>query len=180
MNFFYIFVVTNNIKMKRVKQGYKDTKVKEIVNIETGEIMDVSHMGLLQRESADYISYNSSQYFYLDTEQLYKLLANGIKQVELALLITISSNLMMKTNICMINDEKPHTTESIAKFIGTTPQSVKRNLKSLEKLGLLHHGILKENKRLGKVYIVNPHIIRKGHRMKVSLGTIFDEIKREY
>lgn len=180
MNFFYIFVVLNDFKMKRVKQGYKDTKVKEIVNFDTGEIMDVSHMGLLQRESADYITYNSTQYFYLDTEQLYKLLSNGIKQVELALLITISSDLMMKTNICMINDEKPHTAESIAKLIGTTRQSVKRNLKSLEELGVLHYGIMKENKRLGKVYIINPHIIRKGNKMKLSLRTIFDEIKREY
>jgi DNA-binding MarR family transcriptional regulator len=166
--------------MKRVKQGYKDTKVKEIINTDTGEVIDVSQMGLLQRSSADYISYHSTAYFYLDTEQLYKLLANGIKQVELALLITISSNLMMKTNVCMINDDKPHTTESIAKLIGTTQQSVKRNLKSLEKLGVLHYGILKENKRLGKVYIVNPHIIRKGHKMKQSLGTTFDEIKRQY
>lgn len=166
--------------MGRVKQVYKDTKVKEIINTETGEITDVSDMGLLQRKSADYNSYHSNLYFYLDTEQLYKLLANGIKQVELALLITISSNLKMKTNICMINDEKPHTTESIAKLIGTTPQSVKRNLKSLEKLGVLYYGIMKEDKRLGKVYIVNPHIIRRGHKMKQSLGTTFDEIKRQY
>jgi hypothetical protein len=166
--------------MGRVKQVYKDTKVKEIVNIETGEIIDVSDLGYIQRNKADYNEYSSKLYFNVDTDQLFKLLANGIKQVELALLISISSNLMIKTNVCMINDEKPHTTESIAKLIGTTTQSVKRNLKSLQKLGVLHYGILKENKMLGKVYIVNPHIIRKGRKMKQSLGTIFDEIKRQY
>jgi predicted transcriptional regulator len=80
----------------------------------------------------------------------------------------------------MINDDKPHTADSIAKMIGTTQQSVKLKLKSLEKIGAIHHGIMKENKRLGKVYIVNPHIIRKGHKMKQSLGTTFDEIKRQY
>lgn len=166
--------------MGRVKQVYKDTKVKEIVNIETGEIIDVSDLGYIQRNKADYNEYSSKLYFNVDTDQLFKLMANGIKQVELALLISISSNLMIKTNVCMINDEKPHTTESIAKLIGTTTQSVKRNLKSLQKLGVLHYGILKENKMLGKVYIVNPHIIRKGRKMKQSLGTIFDEIKRQY
>lgn len=166
--------------MGRVKQVYKDTKVKEIVNIETGEIIDVSDLGYIQRNKSDYNEYSSKLYFNVDTDQLFKLLANGIKQVELALLISISSNLMIKTNVCMINDEKPHTTESIAKLIGTTTQSVKRNLKSLQKLGVLHYGILKENKMLGKVYIVNPHIIRKGRKMKQSLGTIFDEIKRQY
>ena len=166
--------------MGRVKQVYKDTKVREIVNIETGEIIDVSDLGYIQRNKADYNEYSSKLYFNVDTDQLFKLMANGIKQVELALLISISSNLMIKTNVCMINDEKPHTTESIAKLIGTTTQSVKRNLKSLQKLGVLHYGILKENKMLGKVYIVNPHIIRKGRKMKQSLGTIFDEIKRQY
>ena len=80
----------------------------------------------------------------------------------------------------MINDDKPHTADSIAKMIGTSRQSVKLKLKSLQKIGAIYHGIMKENKRLGKVYIVNPHIIRKGHKMKQSLGTTFDEIKRQY
>jgi hypothetical protein len=166
--------------MGTIKQRYKDTKAKEIIDYETGEVIDISHTGLIERKSTDDISISSKAYVYLDTDQLFTLLANDIKQVELALLISISNNLMIGSNICMINDGKPHTTESIAKLIGTTPQSVKLKLNSLEKIGVIHHGIMKENKRLGKVYIVNPHIIRKGHKMKQSLGTIFDEIKREY
>lgn len=165
--------------MGTITQRYKDTKAKEIVDIETGEIIDVSHTGLIERRSTDDISINSKNYFVLDTDQLYVLLANGIKQVELALLISMSNNLIIGSNICMINDEKPHTTESIAKLIGTTPQSAKLKLKSLEKIGAIHHGIMKENKRLGKVYIINPHIIRRGHKMKQSLGTMFEEIKRQ-
>jgi predicted transcriptional regulator len=165
--------------MGTIKQRYKDSKAKEIIDYETGEVIDISYTGLIERKSTDEISINSKAYVYLDTEQLFTLLANGIKQVELALLISISNNLMIGSNICMINDEKPHTTESIAKLIGTTTQSVKLKLNSLVKIGVIHHGIMKENKRLGKVYIVNPHIIRKGHKMKQSLGTVFDEIKRQ-
>jgi hypothetical protein len=165
--------------MGTIKNRYKDTRAKEIVDPETGEIIDVSFAGLLDRKSTNDISINSKAYVYLDTDQLFTLLANGIKQVELALLISISYNLMIGSNICMINDDKPHTPESIAKLIGSTRQSVKLKLKILEKIGAIHHGIMRENKRLGKVYIVNPHIIRKGHKMKESLGTMFDEINRQ-
>jgi hypothetical protein len=165
--------------MGTIKQRYKDSKAKEIIDYKTGEVIDISYTGLIERKSTDQISISSKAYVYLDTEQLFTLLTNGIKQVELALLISISNNLMIGSNICMINDEKPHTSESIAKLIGTTTQSVKLKLNSLVKIGVIHHGIMKENKRLGKVYIVNPHIIRKGHKMKQSLGTVFDEIKRQ-
>ena len=165
--------------MGTIKQRYKDSKAKEIIDYKTGEVIDISYTGLIERKSTDQISISSKTYVYLDTEQLFTLLTNGIKQVELALLISISNNLMIGSNICMINDEKPHTSESIAKLIGTTTQSVKLKLNSLVKIGVIHHGIMKENKRLGKVYIVNPHIIRKGHKMKQSLGTVFDEIKRQ-
>lgn len=166
--------------MGTVKQRYKDTKAKEIIDHETGEIIDVSYAGLIERKSTNDISISSKAYVYLDTDQLFTLLANGITQVELALLVTVSNNLMIGSNICMINDDKPHTADSIAKMIGTSQQSVKLKLKSLEKIGAIYHGIMKENKRLGKVYIVNPHILRKGHKMKQSLGTTFDEIKRQY
>lgn len=162
--------------MGTITQRYKDKVVKEIINTETGEIMDISHMRLLERNSTNEISYNSKLYVYLDTDQLFRLLTKRIKQVDLALLISISNNLLLGSNICMINDEKPHTTESIAKLIGTTPQSAKLKLNRLEKVGLIYHGIMKENKRLGKVFIVNPHIIRKGHKMKGSLGKIFEAI----
>ena len=166
--------------MGTVKQRYKDTKAKEIVDTQTGEIIDVSFAGLIERKNTNDITFNSKAFVYLDTDQLFILLANGITQVELALLVTVSNNLMIGSNICMINDDKPHTAVSIAKMIGTSQQSVKLKLKSLEKIGAIHHGIMKENKRLGKVYIVNPHIIRKGHKMKQSLGTTFDEVKRQY
>ena len=182
MNYFYTFALLNNNTMGKIKEMYKDTKMNSVnrvfVDSETGEVIDTSGLTLLKRTSTGEISYNSKLYVTVDTDQLFNLLGNGITQVELALLITISSNLMLGSNICVINDEKPHTTESIAKLIGTTPQSVKLKLNRLVKLDLLHYGIMKEYKRLGKVYIVNPHIIRKGVKFKGSLKTMFDEIKR--
>lgn len=170
--------------MGAIKQRYKDTKMntanKVFADSETGEIIDTSGFNLMKRTSTGEISIDSKAFVYLDTDKLLTLLANDIKQVELALLITISGNLLLGSNICMKNDDNPHTTESIAKLIGTTPQSVKIKLNRLKQLGVLHYGIMKENKRLGKVYIVNPHIIRKGRKLKGSLATLFNDIKREY
>ena len=158
MNYFYIFVSLNNNKMGKIKDRYKDTKMntanRVFADSDTGEVIDASGFTLLKRTSTGEITISSKAYVYLDTDQLFNLLANGITQVELALLITISSNLLIGSNVC------------IAKLIGTTPQSVKLKLNRLEKLDVLHYGIMKENKMLGKVYIVNPHIIRKGHKLK--------------
>jgi hypothetical protein len=168
--------------MGTITQRYKDKKIKHITDTGTGEVIDTSELGLLQRTNTGEISINSKAFVYLDTDKLLTLLANGITQVELAMLITISSNLLIGSNICMKNDNDPHTTESIAKLISktTTTQSVKGKLKKLEKLGVLYYGMMKENKRLGKVYIVNPHIIRRGVKLKGSLALMFDDIKKKY
>jgi hypothetical protein len=163
--------------MSQVKNLYKDTKVKEITDYETGEIINTSELGLFTRTSTGEISINSKAFVYFDTEKLNYLLAKKIKQVDLALFITLSSNLLIGSNICMKNNDEPHNTDSIAKLIDATPQSVKRKLNSLEKLGLLYYGIMKENKRLGKVYILNPFIIRKGVKLKASLTSLFYDIK---
>ena len=179
---FLYLCLLNLTKMGAVKNRYKDTKLnttnKMLVDSETGEIVEIGNINVMARTSTGEISINSKTFVYLDTDKLSILLANGIKQVELALLMTISSNLLLGSNICMINDDNPHTTLSIAKLIGNTEQAVKLKLNRLKHLGVLHYGIMRENKRLGKVYIVNPHIIRKGVKLKGSLATIFDDIKR--
>lgn len=168
--------------MGAVKNRYKDSKLnttnKMLVDSTTGEIVEIGNINVMARKSTGEISISSKTFVYLDTDKLSILLDNGIKQVELALLMTISSNLLLGSNICMKNDDNPHTASSIGKLIGTTSQSVKLKLHRLEELGVLHYGIMRENKRLGKVYIVNPHIIRKGLKLKGSLATIFDDIKR--
>ena len=164
--------------MGAIKQRYKDTKLKELFIPETGETIDAQALDLIRRTSTGEISINSKKFVYLDTDKLSILLANGIKQVDLALLITISSNMLIGYNICLETDDKPHTTSSIAKLIDNTDQAVKIKLNRLIKLDVLYYGIMKENKKLGKVYIVNPHIIRKGIKLKGSLATIFDDIKR--
>jgi hypothetical protein len=154
-----------------------NTTNRELVDTTTGETIDISGTNVMVRTSTGEITISSKAFVYLDTDKLSILLANGIKQVDLALLMTISSNLLIGSNICMNNDDNPHTTSSIAKLIINTDQAAKIKLNRLEKLGVIHYGILKENKNLGKVYIVNPHIIRKGVKLKGSLGSIFDDIK---
>lgn len=167
--------------MGTIVNRYKDTKLntanRELIDTETGEIIDISGINVMARTSTGEITISSKAFVYLDTDKLSTLLANSIKQVDLALLMTISSNLLIGSNICMNNDDNPHTTSSIAKLISNTDQAAKIKLNRLEKLGAIHYGILKENKNLGKVYIVNPHILRKGIKLKGSLGSIFDDIK---
>lgn len=147
-----------------------------VLNTETGEYFDISYKNLVELKKKEHIRINSKSYVYLDTEDLLALIEKGISQVELALLVTLSTNIMMGSNICMLDEDEPHTTKTIAKLVKESQQSVKNKINRLIKIGALYHGIMAEHKRLGKVYIINPHIIRKGVKLKESLGTLFNPI----
>ena len=76
----------------------------------------------------------------------------------------------------MITENIAHKTSTIASLTGHSEQAVKLKLNRLIKAGLLHYGIIKEIKRLGKVYVMNPHFIRKGVKFSASLSELFDDI----
>lgn len=168
--------------MKKVYRGNKIKKINitgnEIADTETGEIFDVRNKNIVELKQEDHITFNSRSYVYLDTEDLFALIKKGISQVELALLITLSSSIMMGSNICMLDEDEPHTTKTIATLVNETPQSVKNKINRLIETGALYYGTMREHKRLGKVYIINPHILRKGTKFKVSLGELFNPIAR--
>jgi len=72
--------------------------------------------------------------------------------------------------------DHPHTTKSISLLINNSPQATKNKLNSLIELGILYHGEIKEKKSWGKVYILNPHLVRKGKILKGYLKEIFFDI----
>jgi hypothetical protein len=168
--------------MGSVKHRYRDSKIalksNKIADVETGEIFEIGDANLMKRINIGEIRINSKAYVYLDTDMLMYLIKQDIRQVDLALLVTLSSNLLTGCNICMQNDDDPHTTLTIAEMTGNKRQAVKTKLNRLIDLGLLHYGVLKEKKKLGKVYIVNPHFIRKGLKFRPSLAVIFQDIRQ--
>lgn len=164
--------------MSEIKRLYKDTKVKASAVVDdNGEIIEIKNSNLMQRTTTGEISISSSEYVYLDTQKLSLLLnIKKIKQVDLALIVSLSTDLLLNHNICMIDDDKPHTTSSIAKLAGCTNQAVKLKLNRLIDLGLLHYGVISSKKRLGKVYVLNPYLIRKGRKLAGYLTELFDDI----
>ena len=149
----------------------------EIIDKETGEIFDVSNSVLLKRTEIGKISIGYTSFIYLNTEKLRALLVAGIKQVDLALLISMSSNLLIGKNISFKDADTPHTAASIGKLIGLSEQSTKLKLNDLVNKDLLHYGVLKEKKGFGKVYIVNPHLIKTTKSFNSFLAGLFNDIK---
>ena len=167
--------------MGAVTKLYKDKKIQihsdSIVDTDTAEIIDIEKSSsLFSRKFTGDISITSKNYVYLDTDKVTILLKKGIKQVDLALLISLTSNLLAKYNICMLDDKSVHKASTIAILTESTQQSVKVKLNRLENLGLLFHGTLKDKKSLGKVYVINPHLLRKGTRQSGTIGVLFDDI----
>ena len=145
----------------------------EIIDKETGEIFDVSNSVLLKRTEIGKISIGYTSFIYLNTEKLRALLVAGIKQVDLALLISMSSNLLIGKNISFKDADTPHTAASIGKLIGLSEQSTKLKLNRMVDEGLLHYGTLEQEKHFGKVYVVNPNLIKKGLSFSNSLIELF-------
>lgn len=160
--------VTNNVT-KRLLNG-------NLANIETGEIHDNNNGAIYQDVKDGTKSINYQSYFYSDAVAVHNLIKKGITQVELGLLFAISTGLKIDYNNCMLNEETPHSTKSIAKKIGESPQSVKKKLNSLVDMNAIVYDEIYKIFSYGKVYIVNPHIIKKGRNIKPELLEVFNPI----
>ena len=164
--------------MGKITHLYKDTKISisnnEIVDPNSGELFDISNASLMKRTKTGEIAINYQEYFYLDTTKLNLLIKNKIKQVDLALLISIS--ILTDHNICMSKEDTPHSAATIGLLINNSKQAIKKKLNRLEDSGLLYHGYIRQRRRYGKVYVVNPHLIKKGHKHGAFLAELFNDI----
>jgi hypothetical protein len=163
--------------MGKITHRYKDAKIhlngNQIADIETGEIIKVGNSTLIMRTSTKQVSIDSKKYYYTDAEMLSKLLKEGIRQIDLALLISLSANLLTGFNICLDENDRPFKTSTIASLVKNSHQATKIKLNRLVDLGLLYYGILRVKKIYGKVYILNPHLIRKGRNQSRELLNLF-------
>ena len=160
-----------------IKIEYKYTQLNitgnEIIDRETGEAFDISNAAILKKTETGKISIHYASFIYLNIEKLRGLLEKKIKQIDLALLISMSINLLISKNISLKDDDTPHTASSIGKLIGLSEQSTKLKLNRMEDEGLLHYGTLKQEKHFGKVYVLNPSLIKKGLSFSNSLIELF-------
>lgn len=166
--------------MGEVKIKHKRTRVntvnKQLLDTVTGELTDLKNDTLYISNATNQVTIDYKNYVYLDTDRLGILLANGIKQVDLGLLIILSRKIQNRYCVCLKDDEAPLTTKTIAELIGETPQGVKTKLNRLEKQGVLAYSKSMGNPNWGKVYIINPHIIKKGINLSKSVCELFDDI----
>jgi len=167
--------------MAKIRPELKYNKLSpdiELTNKNTGEI-HAQQGNILVSKLTGKIKVDYKEYAYIDLESLRHILSKGITQVELALLITLSSNLLQDENICMQNNGEPHTTLSIAKLINNTHQATKKKINKLIKRDLLNYSIAKVKLRSQKVYRINPHFLKKGVYLNSLLAPLFNPIGEE-
>ena len=147
-----------------------------LYNKETGETMEINTGKITLSTPTQQVMLNSKNYLFLDTDRLQILRKNGISDIEMGLLVLVSGNLAFNSNICMTDEGKPHSCSTIAKMIGQTPQAVNRKLRKLEEMGLIKKTNIPGNRDLGKVYIVNPYLLRRGKNFANYLSNMFTDI----
>lgn len=166
--------------MAKITERYKDATIRisgnEIADTETGEVHDVKNSTLIKRKGINKVEFDYPSFFILDTTKIFKLLSFEIKQVHLALLITISSNLKMGCNICLDENEEPLTAKKIGQLINNSEQATKKKLNVLVNSGLLYYGKITRSEFKSRVYVVNPHIIKRGVYFENYLSSLFNDI----
>ena len=164
--------------MENLIRRYKDTKLSKnftVIDNTTGELAALDGNVLIRKPTGK-INVNYSAFLYLNLQSLTKILSKGITQVQLGLLISISSNLLINENICMQDNDEPHTAESIGKIIGNTKQAAKIKLNSLIKLDLLSYSKTRIGLKFKKVYRINPFLLKRGIDLKDDLAELFNPI----
>lgn len=160
-----------------IKEYYKYIELpvvgNEITDRETGEIFDISNSVLLKKTSKGKFSVSYPSYNYINIEKLNDLILAGIKDVDLALILCMSLNLIKGQNICLAENDEPHTTASIAKMINQREQPVKIKINRLKELDLLYYGVVKQVGYNRKVYVVNPNFLKKGKKFNIFLKALF-------
>lgn len=166
--------------MAKITERYKESTIRvsgnEIADTETGEVHDVKNSTLIKRKGINKVEFDYPSFFILDTTKIFKLLSSEIKQVHLALLITISSNLKMGCNICLDENEEPLTAKKIGQLINNSEQATKKKLNVLVNSGLLYYGKITRSEFKSRVYVVNPHIIKRGVYFESYLSSLFNDI----
>jgi len=161
-----------------IKENYNYIELpvvgNEIADRETGETFDISNSVLLKRTSKGEFSISYPSYNYINIDKLRDLIIAGIKDVDLALILCMSLNLIKGQNICLAENDDPHSTASIAKMINQKEQPVKMKLNRLIELGLLYYGVVKQIGYNVKVYVVNPNFLKKGQIFNIFLNELFD------
>lgn len=144
-----------------------------LVNMETGETVDQKIGKLTLSTPTRKVSITYKSFVYLDTNRLMVLLLNGISETELGFLLMISYKLSFALNVCMLDDENPHTKETISRLIGQSWASVNRKIKRLVELKVLAFEKIPNHESWGKVIIINPYFFKRGKSHTDFLSKIF-------
>ena len=160
--------IKSKTRLVRIKEEIAYTKTGEIVHQEE-PLFHVVPTGKVE------VGYKN--YIIIDTDALSWLIQNGTSQVDIALLIALSANIEISTGVCLDKNQLPYSTKSFAEgVLKQSVQAVRMKLKRLEKEGLLYYGKVPRLRKKQKVYVLNPHLIRRGTKYESVITSLFNPI----
>ena len=164
--------------MATIKSISEASKINEdLVSVATGEIYEKHKSGIIQLRDTKKVKVSFDSYIMVDDKALNRLFEKGVSHVEIALLFALSTNLEIGTGVCRDQNDVPYTTKTLAeRVLKQSVQAARKKLKSLEQLGLLYYGKVPASKKKAKVYIVNPHLIRRGTKYSNVIPSLFNPV----
>ena len=152
-----------------------DARKVSIFDNDSGEEIYQEFKGVLTiKESTNLVSISYDNYVYLDSDKVNYFSKLGLKLHHLGLIAFLSSTIKYNNQACVDEIGEPLSTKKIALIIGKSENATKALINDLESYGLVWYGKLREYK--GKVYVLNPHLIRKGTKFSKSTVSKFFEL----
>jgi hypothetical protein len=161
-----------------IKSKVLDSKKFGLYDKDTGEIIYPEFTGSLSiSETTNLVRLNYDNYVYLDSDKVNYFSKLGLKLHHLGLMTFLSSTIKYNNQACVDEIGEPLSTKKIALIIGKSENATKALMNDLESYGLVWYGRLREFK--GKVYVLNPHFIRKGTKFSKLTVSKFFELGRD-
>jgi hypothetical protein len=159
--------IYRNVALDPSKFTLLDKETGEEIGYEKGSINQIKETKLVRIDFKNYV--------YHDTDKLIELPQKGLKLHHIGLLSVLAANIRYGNNAVVNSENVPLSTKDISIIIGKSENATKVLLNELEKFGLLYYGKIYDFKK--KVYILNPHFVRKGKNFsKNIIGLFFPEV----
>jgi hypothetical protein len=169
--------------MTEITKVYKKKKIDlknlDTTNLLTGEINEFSNDTVYKVIETNQVEYSFDSYVYANTIRIQSIVKEGIKLGDLGLLMAITVKLQPNYNVCMMDDETPHTTKSISMMINYSVDRTKAKLDNLVASGILAYAKIPGKMGDKKVYIVNPIYVRLGKTFSNYLPALFYRSSKE-
>ena len=151
----------------------KRTINASVVDNETGELLDIP---VTETVDTGLITFTTENFMTVDGDA-WEYILTVINEVDSCRVIRMGNMLKTEHNI-VFNHTKPHTKETLSRFLGIDERSFRRLVNRLVKNNIMAYCVCAPSGFEYKVYMLNPTLVKKRKTFDKSLSVFFRDLSK--